>query len=192
MRLLMRSATNATVFGLPNASSESSVQRIGWYPAAATIFWVRISQSPKGNRKRGFAPRPHAITIATNMAGRGTDIELGTGVVACGGLQVLLTEFHESARVDRQLFGRAARQGDPGGGEAIVALDDELFLVHAPKLAAWVGKLWPRAEMPPGALWLLRSAAQMVAEARHRRMRAASLEHDRRLAAMLAFSGRGE
>jgi preprotein translocase subunit SecA len=74
------------------------------------------------------------ITVATNMAGRGTDIKLSRGVVEVGGLAVIATERHESGRVDRQLFGRAARQGDPGRAQAFVALDDELVLQHAPRL----------------------------------------------------------
>ncbi|RKP52313.1 preprotein translocase subunit SecA [Trinickia fusca] len=72
------------------------------------------------------------ITVATNMAGRGTDIKLVDEVRNAGGLHVILTEFHESARVDRQLFGRCARQGDPGTTEAIVSIDDELFRRFAP------------------------------------------------------------
>src|SRR5690606_12783753 len=60
------------------------------------------------------AGQPGAITVATNMAGRGTDIHLGRGVAENGGLHVIATEPHGSGRVDRQLFGRAARQGDPG------------------------------------------------------------------------------
>ena len=67
------------------------------------------------------------ITVATNMAGRGTDIRLHPAVSEAGGLHVILTEYHESRRIDRQLFGRCARQGDPGSYESIVALDDELF-----------------------------------------------------------------
>ena len=70
---------------------------------------------------------PGKITIATNMAGRGTDIKLGHGVAKNGGLHVIATERHESGRIDRQLFGRAARQGDPGSAQMFVSLDDELF-----------------------------------------------------------------
>ena len=106
---------------------------------------------------------------------------------------MILTEYHESPRIDRQLFGRAARQGDPGSGEAIVALDDELFTVHAPRLAAWAAVLATKeATLPPWALVLLRRAAQSAAEARSQTARMASLKHDRRLASVLAFSGRGE
>jgi preprotein translocase subunit SecA len=67
------------------------------------------------------------ITIATNMAGRGTDIRLGHGVAELGGLHVIATERHESRRVDRQLFGRAARQGDPGSAQAFVSVEDDLL-----------------------------------------------------------------
>jgi preprotein translocase subunit SecA len=74
------------------------------------------------------------ITVATNMAGRGTDIKLARGVAEIGGLAVIAAERHESGRVDRQLFGRAARQGDPGRAQAFVSLEDELITRHAPKL----------------------------------------------------------
>ncbi|MCP5519682.1 MAG: prepilin peptidase [Verrucomicrobiales bacterium] len=74
-----------------------------------------------------MAGEPGRITIATNMAGRGTDIKLGRGVAALGGLHVIATERHESGRVDRQLFGRAARQGDPGSAQAFVSAEDELL-----------------------------------------------------------------
>lgn len=66
------------------------------------------------------------ITIATNMAGRGTDIKLGKGVADLGGLHVIATERNESGRIDRQLFGRCARQGDPGSAQAFVSPEDEL------------------------------------------------------------------
>ncbi len=67
------------------------------------------------------------VTIATNMAGRGTDIKLGTGVKEAGGLAIIGTERHESRRVDRQLRGRAGRQGDPGSSQFFVSLEDDLM-----------------------------------------------------------------
>lgn len=67
------------------------------------------------------------ITIATNMAGRGTDIKLGEGVAARGGLHVILSEGHESRRIDRQLMGRSGRQGDPGSTSMFVSMEDELL-----------------------------------------------------------------
>ena len=74
------------------------------------------------------------ITIATNMAGRGTDILLGQGVRELGGLHVITTERHESGRVDRQLFGRAGRQGDPGSAQAFVSAEDHLVRRHLPPM----------------------------------------------------------
>ncbi|QDU99019.1 preprotein translocase subunit SecA [Lignipirellula cremea] len=72
-----------------------------------------------------------AVTIATNMAGRGTDISLGPGAAAAGGLHVIATEPQESARIDRQLMGRAARQGDPGSCQLFTALDDSLYRIKS-------------------------------------------------------------
>jgi preprotein translocase subunit SecA len=78
------------------------------------------------------------ITVATNMAGRGTDIKLARGVAEIGGLHVISTEPHASGRVDRQLFGRAARQGDPGSAQMFCSKDDDLFIRHAKTLRhAW-------------------------------------------------------
>jgi preprotein translocase subunit SecA len=133
------------------------------------------------------------ITVATNMAGRGTDIMLAEGVAERGGLHVVLTEYNESPRIDRQLFGRSARQGDPGSGETIVALDDEIFTAQAPRVTAWLAR---RAGLRGGVtaveVALLRRLAQGSAERRNRDAREGTLKHDRRLAQVLAFSGRGE
>ncbi len=73
------------------------------------------------------AGQPGKVTIATNMAGRGTDIKLGPGVKEAGGLAIVGTERHESRRVDRQLRGRAGRQGDPGSSQFFVSLEDDLM-----------------------------------------------------------------
>jgi preprotein translocase subunit SecA len=83
-----------------------------------------------------------AITIATNMAGRGTDIKLGAGVKESGGLAIIGTERHESRRVDRQLRGRAGRQGDPGTTQFFVSLEDELMrLFGSERIAAMMDKM---------------------------------------------------
>jgi preprotein translocase subunit SecA len=76
-----------------------------------------------------------AVTIATNMAGRGTDIVLADGVAELGGMHIVGVECHESLRIDRQLLGRAARQGDAGSGRFFIAADDPLLLRFAPRFA---------------------------------------------------------
>src|SRR5205814_5223754 len=83
-----------------------------------------------------------AITIATNVAGRGTDIKLGPGVKDAGGLAIIGTERHESRRVDRQLRGRAGRQGDPGSSQFFVSLEDDLMrLFGSERIARLMDKM---------------------------------------------------
>ncbi len=83
-----------------------------------------------------------AVTIATNMAGRGTDIKLGPGVKEAGGLAIIGTERHESRRVDRQLRGRAGRQGDPGSSQFYVSLEDDLMrMFGSERIASMMDKL---------------------------------------------------
>ncbi len=83
-----------------------------------------------------------AVTIATNMAGRGTDIKLGTGVKDAGGLAIIGTERHESRRVDRQLRGRSGRQGDPGTSQFYVSLEDDLMrMFGSERIAGLMDKL---------------------------------------------------
>jgi preprotein translocase subunit SecA len=89
------------------------------------------------------AGRPGQITVATNMAGRGTDIKLARGVAQAGGLHVIATEPHSSGRVDRQLFGRAARQGDPGSAQMFCSIEDDLFIRHARQLRRYWRILGP-------------------------------------------------
>jgi preprotein translocase subunit SecA len=135
------------------------------------------------------------ITVATNMAGRGTDIRLAPGVAELGGLHVIATERHEARRIDRQLFGRCGRQGDLGTCEAVVSLEDELITVYVNKLSQWlVAEVLKR----PGTLiarWIgkiLLFRAQHTAERLHARMRHALLKMDEQLGDALAFSGRPE
>jgi preprotein translocase subunit SecA len=127
------------------------------------------------------------VTVATNMAGRGTDIKLGPGVLELGGLHVIATELHESARIDRQLFGRCGRQGDPGTVGAIVSLEDELIRVYlgaAGRLRSQVGSnRWRRA---------LFSIAQLRAERANAGIRRQLLSVEDRLGDMLAFTGQRE
>jgi preprotein translocase subunit SecA len=134
------------------------------------------------------------ITVATNMAGRGTDIRLAPRVVELGGLHVIATERHEARRIDRQLFGRAGRQGDPGSSEAILCLEDELNRdYHAEWLLRFVARFTgPDALIRPWLARLLIAAAQRAAERKHAGLRRELLKVDERLEDMLAFGGRAE
>jgi preprotein translocase subunit SecA len=130
------------------------------------------------------AGQPGRITVATNMAGRGTDIKLGPGVAELGGLHVIATELHESARIDRQLFGRCARQGDPGGFEALLSLEDELIRVH---IGRHIG-----AGAHPRLHRRLFDIAQWRAERVNAGVRRHLLKFEDQLGDMLAFTGRRE
>jgi preprotein translocase subunit SecA len=135
------------------------------------------------------AGQPGRITIATNMAGRGTDIKPAKEVTDKGGLHVILTEFHESARVDRQLFGRSARQGQPGTVEAMVSLEDELFVRFAPLLRSIAVRAAGRGGLPPKLLNALVDLAQVMAERHNAGIRMSTIKQDRKLQSLLAFSG---
>src|SRR5437879_3674025 len=91
---------------------------------------------------------PGAVTIATNMAGRGTDIVLGSGVTDVGGLHIIGTERHESRRIDNQLRGRAGRQGDPGSSRFFISLEDDLMKIFGPA-ADRIGRLMDSLEVEP-------------------------------------------
>ena len=135
------------------------------------------------------AGEPRRITVATNMAGRGTDIKLLAGVAEAGGLHVMSTELNDSGRIDRQLYGRGARQGDMGSCQAILAIEDDLVATYLPWACAWFSR---REKMP---LWLGRllfALAQGRAERIHSRARKSLLEQDDQLGDMLAFAGRQE
>ena len=134
------------------------------------------------------------ITVATNMAGRGTDIRLGPGVVKIGGLHVILTEYHDAARIDRQLIGRCARQGDPGSHQVIASLEDPIFadtgyrpVVMLAKLLGACSPAIVRA-MGPRVLRL----AQRRVEREYSGMRQRLLIADDQLNSRLAFAGRSE
>lgn len=128
------------------------------------------------------------ITVATNMAGRGTDIKLTDEVRNAGGLHVILTEFHESARVDRQLFGRCARQGDPGTTEAIVSIDDELFRRFAP--AAVRALLRVMAGKQQRSLRWIVPWVQNRAERHYRKQRLDTMQRDEQWRRALGFVGK--
>lgn len=127
------------------------------------------------------AGQEKAITIATNMAGRGTDIKLGPGVAEKGGLHVIATTRHQSRRVDRQLRGRCARQGDPGSSIFYISFEDPLMRLFAsPKLTGFLQKFRPPEGEAISAPILNRSiqTAQQRIEERNYAMRKHTLEYD--------------
>jgi preprotein translocase subunit SecA len=131
------------------------------------------------------------VTIATNMAGRGTDIKLGHGVARAGGLHVLATERHESGRVDRQLFGRAGRQGDAGSAQAFVSLEDELVRRHLPVVVRRTAQRAHQAQLP-GWQRMTKAAfalAQSRAQSQALTQRQAVLQSDNWLDESLSFAG---
>lgn len=139
------------------------------------------------------AGEQNRITIATNMAGRGTDIKLGRGVAELGGLHVIATERHESGRIDRQLFGRCARQGDPGSAQAFMSADDELIQRFLP---GWLGRRLKSAIaiQAPGVCQFAQMAishAQNAAQRLAFRQRRNVLKMDTWLEEALSFSGSG-
>lgn len=137
------------------------------------------------------AGQPGRITVATNMAGRGTDIQLHAAVRDAGGLHVILTEYHESRRIDRQLYGRAGRQGDPGSYEAIVAIEDEIFQRFSSRglLQLVTRNLAPDRQIPAAIALALRSYSQSAAERLHGRARQAAVAEDDRINKILGFAG---
>ncbi len=135
-----------------------------------------------------------AVTIATNMAGRGTDIRLAPGAAERGGLLVIATARHDTPRIDRQLEGRAARQGDPGQAQAVLALDDDLYRasigVPARMLGRVLARVTPAGTVPTPLAWTLTRMAQVIATRRARAQRAAVLAADDWLEESLGFAGR--
>lgn len=132
------------------------------------------------------------ITVATNMAGRGTDIQLASGVEELGGLHVIVTERNDSRRVDRQLVGRCARQGDPGSYQVFSSLDDDVprQVYHESVLRLFSQlALGSSVELPH---WLGRRVlnhAQRRIELNHERIRRRVERDDERLNSILSFSG---
>ncbi|SDH27606.1 preprotein translocase subunit SecA [Halanaerobium congolense] len=127
------------------------------------------------------AGQKKSVTIATNMAGRGTDIVLGDGVVELGGLHVLGTERHESRRIDNQLRGRAGRQGDPGSSQFYVSLEDDLLrLFGSDKINGILDKLGVEEDQPVEHKLISNSIerAQQKVEGRNFDIRKAILEYD--------------
>lgn len=134
------------------------------------------------------------ITVATNMAGRGTDIKISDAVRELGGLHVIATERHESHRIDRQLMGRSGRQGDPGSAMAIISLEDDLLRLNSPPLLLKSTRFLLQRSPYMGAYMakLLVNITQYRITHRHFSARAMVLKSDQKLVSLLAFSGNME
>ena len=137
-----------------------------------------------------------AVTVATNMAGRGTDIKLGSGVAKRGGLHVIACEPNQSARVDRQLFGRCGRQGQEGSFELFASLDDALVSNYLPPIAL---KLAGKHHFVSQAVLntdlmsrVITTLPQRAVQSRLRAVRRQVLQQDRQMDDLLAFSGSSE
>lgn len=128
-----------------------------------------------------LAGQKGAITVATNMAGRGTDIKLQPGVAEIGGLHVIGTTRHQSRRIDRQLRGRCARQGDPGSSKFFISFEDSLLrLFTSPRITSFLQRFRPPEGEPITAKVLNKSieTAQKRVEQRNYQMRKHTLEYD--------------
>jgi preprotein translocase subunit SecA len=134
------------------------------------------------------------ITVATNMAGRGTDIPLGAGVAEIGGLHIISTERNEARRIDRQLYGRCGRQGDPGSYETLLSLDDELLQSYlSDSIKRRLARLIQSKRIASQGLGMLVVCrAQSARERQNIRIRRDLLQIDEQLGRLLAFSGRME
>jgi preprotein translocase subunit SecA len=119
------------------------------------------------------------VTVSTNMAGRGTDIRLGPGVPELGGLYVICTEMHDSARIDRQLAGRSGRQGDPGSFRQFLALDDELLMGLSPKKAERIKERGAKSTSNLNHLAKLFYKSQAKVERKHFRDRKLLMYHEK-------------
>ncbi|MBN2590575.1 MAG: preprotein translocase subunit SecA [Sedimentisphaerales bacterium] len=138
------------------------------------------------------AGQPGKITVATNMAGRGTDIKLGRGVAEMGGLYVIAAEPNESARIDRQLFGRCARQGDPGTVRRIFSLEDEIITRYAKTTTSLLKKRYAlsKGDISSGFVQHVFKLAQSRAEKMALSRRKTVLRTDHWLDEQLGFAGK--
>lgn len=127
------------------------------------------------------AGQPQRVTVATNMAGRGTDIKLDPGVADVGGLHVICSEMHDSSRIDRQLAGRCGRQGDPGSVRQFLSLDDDILLTGLGPASArrWKLRGARQGGKARSQLVNLFRRAQRRVERRHFRDRAVLLHHEK-------------
>lgn len=142
----------------------------------------------------GRAGESGRVTVATNIAGRGTDIPISAETKCKGGLHVIVTERHEAGRIDRQLIGRCARQGDPGSAVSILSIEDELVAMYYPPALRWsVDRATARGEpLPSWAGALPIRITQWLLEKRHARIRNDLFKEDGRTTDLMAFAGKAD
>ena len=145
------------------------------------------------------AGQARQITVATNMAGRGTDIKLDYAAEEAGGLHVICCEKNDSSRVDRQLIGRCARQGDPGSYKVICSVEDESVIKYFSKITLMLLNYQNQQQIPTGKTvrpsWLARALinlSQKIIEYNHHQIRKSMLKIDEQRESMLAFTGNTE
>ncbi|MBH5402614.1 prepilin peptidase [Bradyrhizobium sp. CNPSo 4010] len=185
-----------TARGLPVLLGTRSVlasQRASEYLHSAGLDHVVLNAAQDSAEAEivAAAGQPGRITVATNMAGRGTDIKVPEDVCVRGGLHVIISERHDSRRIDRQLVGRCARQGQPGWCQSILSAEDALFDMDP----SGIMRMLVRLGLVIGSQRLAAIAirgAQWKAERLHSRMRGALLNSDERLDHALAFAGKAE
>ena len=171
------------------ADSESLSERLTAAGLAHAVLNARHDQEEAAIIAR--AGEPGQITVATNMAGRGTDIPLGAGVAGRGGLHLLCCQHNASRRIDRQLLGRCARQGDPGSAETLIALDKPL-ISHL--LPAWLHRCVGQNGLarPAWLVTLIVRVPQILEEQHQRVQRRDLLRQDARSEKELSMGGPAE
>lgn len=194
-RAIADASVELTAQGRPvliGTRSVATSEALSEYLAKAGVEHVVLNAKQDQEEARIIAQAGEAgqVTVATNMAGRGVDIALSDEVLGRGGLHVILSERHDAGRIDRQLFGRCGRQGEPGSCSVMVSLEDPLIEFLGGGIASRLARL-------PGPVghWLARRAfdtAQRHAERLHARTRLDLLKLDRRLGTLMSFAGEVE
>jgi preprotein translocase subunit SecA len=180
---------------LIGTDSVADTDQVSYRLAAANIEHRVLNARDDEQEASIVARAGHAgqVIVTTNMAGRGTDIPLGPGVAERGGLHVICCQHNDSARIDRQLHGRCARQGDPGTVETILCADGLLIGRHLP---GWIVRSVTShgggKPLPPWLGALLAWVPQKLEERRQRVQRRILLQQDAQIEGRLSFAGRGE
>jgi preprotein translocase subunit SecA len=182
-------AQRPVLIGTRSVIESEQVQRI-LESAGLSPLVLNAAQDAREAQIIARAGEPGQVVVATNMAGRGTDIPLHETTVTHGGLHVISTQLNDSPRLDRQLYGRCARQGDPGSHQAILSLEDDLFRALLPNVVA--ARLMPMATAE-SRLWqyltrLLIYIAQLARGRQLRRAREAVRHADRQIDDLLSFA----